>query len=312
MNPLKNLLNLKPKDPSDIVYVEKIVLKNRSMFFELSRMLIVIAVASGIVWGISKADEATSTLKTLLTPPSSSAPEETITGIFGTVSAIDNGILFLDDSQGSKYEGVDIFIIDLSTVKKVETNTDTPVILSISDISVGDRIIARGYIHGKNLDNVEDIISFSATSSKIKIDVATSTATTTLDLASTTATSTATTTLDITSSSTATTTDSTSSPQADASSTPSLLENITNVVEDVINTVTDTTQNIVDAITGTTTATSTQTTFDSQNSTGQVATSTEPVASSTSVDTSTQTTATDTQTTSATQNSTEQATTTAN
>ena len=71
---------------------------------------------------------------------------------------------------------MDVFNIDLSTVKRVETNDDTPKQLSISDIKVGDKIIARGYIQDKNLNDVEDIISFSYVQATT---TATSTATTT-------------------------------------------------------------------------------------------------------------------------------------
>lgn len=242
---MPNFLNLKKKDPSDIVYVEKVILKNRTLSFELFRMLTIIAVASGIVWGISNADEATSTISSILnlTPVSTPSAVENITGIFGTVSAIDNGIIYLDDSAGSKYEGVDVFNIDLSTVKKVETNDDVPVSLSVSDIKVGDKIIARGIIHGKNLDNVENIISFSFTPVKEKVEVATTTATTTEVVASTTATTTE---VLVASSTEATTTDI-------SSSTPSILENISNTVSDVIGAIGDAAKNVVNVITGSST-----------------------------------------------------------
>ena len=52
---MNNLLNLKKKDASETIIVEKIVLKKRSMFFEVFRTLVIITVASGIVWGVSKA-----------------------------------------------------------------------------------------------------------------------------------------------------------------------------------------------------------------------------------------------------------------
>ena len=135
MDKFNNLLNLKKKDPSDIVVVEKIVLKNRNVFFEVFRMLTIMAIASGILWGASNADNLVGDISNL-TSQENITPQKSITGIYGTVSLIDNGILYLDDSSGSKYEGVDVFNIDLSTVKRVETNDDTPKQLSISDIKV--------------------------------------------------------------------------------------------------------------------------------------------------------------------------------
>ncbi len=55
MNQIKNLLNLKKKDPSDIVIVEKIILKKRSVLSETFRVVLAIVIASGTVWGISQA-----------------------------------------------------------------------------------------------------------------------------------------------------------------------------------------------------------------------------------------------------------------
>jgi len=261
MNPLKNLLNLKPKDPSDIVYVEKIVLKNRGMFFELSRMLIVIAVASGIVWGVSNADNIIRSTKTPVKVKSFSA--------VGIVTDVATTTLTIDDANASDGKTTASYTFDVTNVKKIETKDYIP--LTLLDISIGDKIIVQG-TDSDGTVMIKRIISFSATSSKIKIDVATSTATTTLDLATSTATSTATTTLDV-SSSTATTT---------ATST--------SIVDTVINTVKDAVQNIFDTVT--------QTTFAPQNLNGQAGTttvtSTGAVASTTDSTSSITSTTTDT------------------
>ncbi|MEI6478952.1 MAG: hypothetical protein WCO18_01525, partial [bacterium] len=196
---MKNLLNLKKKDPSDIVIVEKIVIKNRSMFFEIFRMLTIIAVASGIVWGISNAD-------ILNTNDQTTASGNDLVGIYGVVTGIADNSLSIDDSQGSKYQGIDVYMADLTNLKEVKTNDDVPVTLSVSDLKVGDTIIAKGMIDGSTI-KTDTIISFSASTTTPDL-TATSTDATTTD-----ATTTATSTTDDTSTTTdsiSTTTDATS------------------------------------------------------------------------------------------------------
>ena len=260
---MKNLLNLKKKDPSDIVIVEKIVLKNRSMFFEIFRMLTIIAVASGIVWGISNAD-------ILNTNDQTTASGNDLVGIYGVVTGIADNSLSIDDSQGSKYQGIDVYMADLTNLKEVKTNDDVPVTLSVSDLKVGDTIIAKGMIDGSTI-KTDTIISFSASTTTPDL-TATSTDATTTD-----ATTTATSTTDDTS----TTTDSISTT-TDATSTAS--STLSDIVKDIVD-------SVVDALTGTTTSTST----DSTSTT--TATSTDTTATTTDT-TSTTTDATSTDTTS--------------
>ena len=240
---MPNFLNLKKKDPSDIVYVEKIILKNRSLSVELFRMLTIIAVASGIVWGISNADEFINSTTT----PEAKVQNFSVVGTIGEVATTTSSII-LNNAKGSDDSGNTTYIVDTSNVNDVETNHF--VAISLSDLKAGDNIIAQGVERG-SVFQIYKIYSYGTApatgilEADTTDDVATSTdatttATTTPDIASTTATTT-----DDLASSTATTTDGTS--------TPSLLENIGNTVGGVIDAVKDATQNIVDKITGTST-----------------------------------------------------------
>ena len=236
---MPNFLNLKKKDPSDIVYVEKIILKNRSLSVELFRMLTIIAVASGIVWGISNADEFINSTTT----PEAKVQNFSVVGTIGEVATTTSSII-LNNAKGSDDSGNTTYIVDTSNVNDVETNHF--VAISLSDLKAGDNIIAQGVERG-SVFQIYKIYSYGTAPATGILE-----ADTTDDVAtSTDATTTATTTPDI-ASTTATTTDDVSTT-TDSSSTPSLLENIGNTVGGMIDAVKDATQNIVDKITGTST-----------------------------------------------------------
>jgi hypothetical protein len=59
MNDIKNLLNLRKKDQNGTIVVEKIILKPRGFIGESLRILVVIAIVSISVWGISQAGSLT-------------------------------------------------------------------------------------------------------------------------------------------------------------------------------------------------------------------------------------------------------------
>jgi hypothetical protein len=231
---MKNLLNLKKKDPSDIVIVEKIVLKDRSPFFELFRMLTIIAVASGVVWGISNADN-------LLNPPQTADVQPQNFSVVGTISEIatTTSSIILNNAKGTDDSGNTTYIVDTTNLSDIETNHF--VTLSFSDIKVGDNIIAQGVERGSAIQ-IYKIYSYGAEPATGILEAATSTD----DVV-------ATTTPDVSTSTDATTT----STSTDATSTPSIIDNISNAVSGAAQVIKDATQNIIDTITGTTTGTST-------------------------------------------------------
>lgn len=151
----------------------------KAKFFKLA---IIIALSTCVLYGVSKADIR------LLSTDQPSDSNKSLTGIYGIVTSIVDNSLTLDDSNGSKYPGVDVFNVYLTDVKDVSTNDDQPIKINISDIKIGDKIIARGYIDNNNL-NAFDIISFSYVEPVIDLS-ATTTATTTEDVATSTATTT--------------------------------------------------------------------------------------------------------------------------
>ena len=267
---LKNLLDLRKKVSPQVQIVEKIILKKRSWKTEVLRTFFVIITASAVIWGISNAD-------TLLTPTSSI--ESKNFSAIGIISNIATSTLSIQNAKGS--DGKSEYTFDTDSVTKIETKSYVP--LTLSDIHTGDRVVVQGIDDQGNI-SIKRIISFSVTSSKEK-EVATTTpevATTTdsTSTASTTASTspslidtikdvvsnvvdvitgtTSTSTEDI-STTTASTTDevatsiqvaTTTEASSTSTSSPSLIEKVTDAVTDTINTV-------VNAITGTTSSTDT-------------------------------------------------------
>ena len=326
---MPNFLNLKKKDPSDIVIVEKIVLKNRSMFFELSRMFITIAVASGIVWGISNANEIATTTANFINPSLTTKETKNFSAV-GVVSNITDTYLSIDNAKSGDEAGPTSYTFDTSTIKKIESNHYYP--LTLSQIQIGDNVIVQGLDKDGNIEIRRVIWYGTSTATGILTrngevpTFATSTVATTT-VATTTATTTATSTLDVATSTVSTsspqaasTTDSTSStsseqassPQADATATPSLIDEASKIAGDILEKGKEILQKGIDTLTGNTTLD--EQSSDSQNSTGQA--DTQKLNDSSSTDSSTTvTTGTDsssqttqTQTTSDSQNSTGQAT----
>ena len=119
---------------------------------KIFKVVIIIVVTISVAYGISRAQIPASNIEL--------DPSRSFTGIYGTVVTIGDDWMSLDNSEGSKYEGVDVFQVDTSKIEKVETNDDSPVSISIADIKVGDKIIARGIINGNRLA-AYNVISFS-------------------------------------------------------------------------------------------------------------------------------------------------------
>jgi hypothetical protein len=234
---MSKLLDLRNKGIEKVKVVERVIFKPRSFKYEMVRMFTVIAVVVAVGFGISNADDLNPFSDKLPTPEPAPETTKAMTGIYGFVTNISDNHITLDNSKGSRYEGVDIFNVNLINLQKIETNTDNPVTLLLSDINIGDTIIAKGYIEGDNLDAYE-ITSFSATSSKtIIVEVATSTATTTDATASST-------------DETSTTTEATSTPETDSET--SIIEDILNTAGDLVEKVKEAAGDVADLVTGNT------------------------------------------------------------
>ncbi|MDD5318901.1 MAG: hypothetical protein PHF79_03780, partial [Candidatus Pacebacteria bacterium] len=218
---MSNLLDLRPKQDPEIVIVEKIVLEKRLWYVESLKMLAVIAIASAIGWGISNADSLVATSTSLVSTKTDSS-QATVIGIYGTITNIASTTLTLDDSQGSKYLGINLFTVDLTNLQDIHSNTngnEVPITLSLANLNIGDKITARGTLGATSTGNestlfAKTIIAFTySTSTPIDSNLnATSTDATSTDQV-------ATSTNEVASS-------------TDATSTPSILDNIVNTITD--------------------------------------------------------------------------------
>ena len=243
---MPNFLDLRKKIEPQVVVVEKIILKPRSFFGELARMIAVIAIVSISVWGISFAD---------ISNQKKSVKNFNAIGIVSDIATTTISM----NVENEPSEGLQTsYTFDTSAVTKIQSKGYVP--LTLSDISIGDKIGVQGLDDGTSI-SILRIISFSATSSKEKIpEIATSTATTTDDLASSTP---ATTTPDVVASSTdATNTQDVSalnpseinSSSTPATTTPDVVASSTSatttIIQTIIDTASNTVQNVVNAVTG--------------------------------------------------------------
>ncbi len=154
-------------------------------------MVTVITVVSSIVYGISKAD---------ITIPTSSVQSFSA---FGTVSDMSPEVISIENARSSEKAGAVSYTFKLTDVKKIENRIH--VALLMSDIHVGDKIVAMG-MSNDGAVTINRIISFSSTATTSDVvaipltasttatstlENATSTASTTSVVATSTATSTA-------------------------------------------------------------------------------------------------------------------------
>lgn len=220
---MPNLLDLKNKGIHKVKVVEHIIFKPRSFKVEMIKMLSVIVIVTAIGFGISNADD----LNPFLENGIESATENF--SVLGIVSEITDNKISLIEARGSDKSGNDSYTLDITNLEKVETNSYSPLI--ITDIKLGDKIIAQGLTNG-NKFFIRRIVSFGEGVTLPPVE----TATTTEDIATTTD-EVATTTID-----TPTTTE-------EATTTPGIIEQVGDVVEQVIDTVTEVVENVVDAVT---------------------------------------------------------------
>jgi hypothetical protein len=203
--------------------------------------------------------------------------------VIGIVSEISDKQMTVKDAKGSNSPSDTTYNLNLDYLSKIETSTYIP--LNLSDIKVGDKIIAQGLTSNSTFF-IKRIISFDSIATPvIPKDVATTTATTTtmddIIIATTTDVGTSTLTEDVidestggssdtstpvvttpvntTSTTTATTTESFSTTTPDVTSTTtatttnSIIDTITSTIGDVIDTVVDVVQTVVDTVVGSST-----------------------------------------------------------
>ncbi len=84
-------------------------------------------------------------------------------GIYGTVTSVSGSTLSLDDSNGSQYQGINTFNVDLTNVAEVVLSDDNSITIPLSDVKAGDNITVQGSLNGINLRG-KRIIYFSAVS----------------------------------------------------------------------------------------------------------------------------------------------------
>jgi hypothetical protein len=144
----KNFLDLRKKVQPQVQIIERIILQKRSWKSDLILTLSVIFVASGVIWGITKADTVIQAI---------SRSQVKNFSVVGIVSNIDATNIYLEQAKGSDDQGKTIYTLDLSSVTKVETNQY--VAITLSDIKVGDKVVIQGKEDGGNI-SVKRIISF--------------------------------------------------------------------------------------------------------------------------------------------------------
>jgi hypothetical protein len=219
---MPNLLDLKNKGINNVRVVEHIIFKPRSFKVEMIKMLSVIVIVTAIGFGISNADDLNPFLENNI-----EAATENFS-VLGTVSEITDDKITLVDAKGSDESDKTNYNLNINNLEKVETSSYEPLI--ITDIKVGDKIIAQGLTDGETFF-IKRIVSFSTFTLTPEV------ATTTPDVATSTT--------DI-----ATTTYETSTTTEEATTTPTIIEQVGDVVEDIIETVTEVVESVVDAVTG--------------------------------------------------------------
>lgn len=167
MNQIKSLFN---------VYKNRIKVSNgrksarlQSMKLGSLKIFSLIAVVTILSWGISYASN--NDIKSATSNFS----------VMGTVSSVSDSNITVTEAKGSNESNSGSYDLNIKHVQKVETSDY--VLLNISDIEVGDKIIAQGLTNG-SIFFIKRIVSFTSTAH----DLVTATATTTESLASATST----------------------------------------------------------------------------------------------------------------------------
>lgn len=189
--------------------------------------------------------------------------------VIGVVSDISDSKVSVSEARGSDDKTRDSYDLNITYLDKVETNNYEPLI--ISDIKVGDKIIAQGLTNGSEFF-IKRIVSFTSIPSTVQEPTATSTSE---EVASSTeeipaenkpnseeqssgSASDGSNSEPITEPATDTSTSSSTEPSNPESATTSeesatsttVVETVKEVVNEVVNTVTDVVEKIVDTVTG--------------------------------------------------------------
>ncbi len=186
----------------------------------------------------------------------------------GIVSDVSEFSMTIENAKGSTQSSDGTYNLNLDYLKKVETSDYGP--LALTDIKAGDKVVVQGLTNGYAF-YIKRIVSFTSVATKADDENATSTATTTTSTttevvspvipaeSTSTATTTTSTTTEVVSpvipaESTSTATTAPAATEETASSTPTIIETITNTVGgavgDVIDKVTEAVQNVVDILNG--------------------------------------------------------------
>jgi hypothetical protein len=129
---MKHELDLRKKTEPRII--ERIVFQRRPWHMEALKFSLAILVATGAVYGISKADEMASLI-------SRENPTKSFSAI-GFVSSVADGTLSIEKAKGSDGRNEASYSFGLATVSKIETSEYVAIPASL--LRVGDQIIVQG------------------------------------------------------------------------------------------------------------------------------------------------------------------------
>jgi hypothetical protein len=213
---------------------------------ELAKLAAVIVIVLLLSWGISSAtgDDFEQATKNF--------------SVIGTVSALSDTTISLIDSRGSDTTVEELYNLNIEHLTKIETKEYQPLI--ISDVQIGDTIIAQGVTDGSTFF-ITRVVSFSSTPLPPLQEIATTTpefATTTEDVATSTDVSRDSSSETTTSEELATTTpteevatSTEETTQEDtASTTETVIDTMTDIIEDGVDQASDVLDIIIDTITG--------------------------------------------------------------
>jgi len=262
---MSKLLDLRNKSREKIRVIEHIVFQPRSFKYEMARMFIVIFTVAAIGFGISNADDIP-VLKNLVQEHREEVRKSFNTR--GIVSEINGSSITIINAKNTDEEVGQTYIVELNKLP-VKINGETRENTLIRDkfgtefaalnIEVGQTVIIKGLLEGDIIfahtvvifPEIEKFVFETATTT---IDVETTTATTTEDVSENTIDTAPTTESSTSTEDTATTTTEIATSTEDASttedtSTTTESENTDqNIVEQVIETVTETVTDVVDAV----------------------------------------------------------------
>jgi hypothetical protein len=129
---MNNHLDLRKKQEPKII--EKIVFKRRPWHTEALKFIMVVMIATGAVWAISKADQISSIV-------SGENPTKSFSAI-GFISNISNGVISIERADGSDGRTNASYSFSIASVSTIETSDY--VALPVALLRVGDQVIVQG------------------------------------------------------------------------------------------------------------------------------------------------------------------------